>query len=100
MGPQLGTLATSPLPSRRSPTVQSGDKLSTSAKSGRIGHMTLAVWGVPNASAGDKIKLGPTTRQIGYITPAVRGIPNALERETNLEVGQQSGQIGYITPSV
>ena len=62
--------------------------------------MTPAIWGVPNASAGDKIKLGPTTRQIGYITPAVRGIPNALERETNLEVGQQSGQIGYITPSV
>ena len=51
-GPQVGKVATSPLPSRGSPPLQSG---------------------------GGNQKW-PTSRQSGYVTPAVSGIPTAAER--------------------
>ena len=57
-GPQVGKMATSPLPSRGSPPLQSG---------------------------GQNQKW-PTSRQNGYVTPAVSGIPNAARRGAKSEV--------------
>ena len=57
-GPQVGKLATSPVPYRRSPLLQSG---------------------------GQNQKW-PTSRQGGYLTPTVSGIPTAAERGAKSEV--------------
>ena len=57
-GPQVGKVATSPLPSPGSPPLQSG---------------------------GQNQKW-PTSRQSGYVTPAVSGIPTASERGAKSEV--------------
>ena len=57
-GPQVGKMATSPLPSRGSPPLQSG---------------------------GQNQKW-PTCGQNGYVTPAVSGIPTAAERGAKSEV--------------
>ena len=57
-GPQVGKVATSPLPYRGSPPLQSG---------------------------GQNQKW-PTSGQIGYLTPAVSGIPTASERGVESEV--------------
>ena len=60
-GPQVGELATSPLPSRGSPPLQSGGQNQKS----------------------------PTSRQIGYLTPAVSGIHAASERGAKSEVAHK-----------
>ena len=59
-GPQVGKVATSPLPSRGSPPLQSG---------------------------GQNQKW-PTGGQSGRVTPAVSGIPTASERETKSEMAR------------
>ena len=64
-GPQVGKLATSPLPSRGSPPLQSG---------------------------GQNQKW-PTCGQSGYVTPAVSGIPTALERGREIKSGPQVGKV-------
>ena len=60
-GPQIGKVATKPLPSRGAPPLQSGG----------LNHK----W--------------PTNGQGGYITPAVSGSPSASERGTNSEVAHK-----------
>ena len=60
-GPQVGKVATSPLPYRESPPLQSG---------------------------GQNQKW-PTSGQSGYLTPAVLGIPAAAERGAKSEVAQK-----------
>ena len=60
-GPQVGKVATSPLPYRGSPPPQSG---------------------------GQNQKW-PTSGQIGYLTPAVSGIPSASERGAKSEVAHK-----------
>ena len=60
-GPQVGKMATSPLPSRGSPPLQSG---------------------------GQNQKW-PTSGQNGYLTPAVSGIPTAAERGAKSEVAHK-----------
>ena len=60
-GPQVGKMATSPLPYRGSPTLQSG---------------------------GQNQKW-PTSGQSGYLTPAVSGIPTASERGAKSEVAHK-----------
>ena len=60
-GPQVGKLATSPLPYRGAPPPQSG---------------------------GQNQKW-PTSGQIGYLTPAVSGIPTASERGAKSEVAHK-----------
>ena len=72
-GPQVGKVATSPLPSRESPPLESGGKNQK--------------W--------------PTCGQSGYVTPAVSEIPSASERGTKSEVAHQwpgRGQKAYVTP--
>ena len=64
-GPLVGKVATSPLPSRGSPPLQSG---------------------------GQNQKW-PTCGQSGYVTPAVSGIPTALERGGEIRSGPLVGKV-------
>ena len=64
-GPQVGKLATSPLPYRASPPLQSG---------------------------GQNQKW-PTSGQIGYLTPAASGIPAALKRGAKSEMSKKRAEI-------
>ena len=65
-GPQVGKLATSPLPYRGAPPPQSGEQNQK--------------W--------------PTSGQIGYLTPAVSGSPTASERGAKSEVVPKRGRRG------
>ena len=114
-GPQVGKLATSPLPCRGAPPLQSGGQNQKWPTCGQIGYLTPAVSGSPTASErGGKIRSGPeggklatsplpywgapplqsggqnqnwpTCGQIGYLTPAVSGSPTASERGAKSEV--------------
>ena len=86
-GPLVGKVATSPLPSRVSPPLQSGGTKS------EVAHL-WAKWlrhpcrlGDPHRfRRGDKIKW-PTCGQGGYVTPAVSGIPTASERGDKIRSG-------------
>ena len=121
-GPQVGEMATSPLPYRGSPPLQSGGQSQKWPTSGRNGYLTPAVSGIPTASErGDKIRSGPqvgematspppyrgspplqsggqnqkwpTIGQIGYLTPAVLGIPTASQRGDKIRSGPQAGKL-------
>ena len=76
-GPHVGTVATSPLPSRGSPMLCTGTK-------SEMAHM-WAQWlphpcrlGGPQCSARGQNQKWPTCGHSGYLTPAVSGVPNAL----------------------
>ena len=117
-GPQVGKLATSPLPYRGSPPLQSGGQNQKWPTSGQIGYLTPAVSGIPTASkrgaksevahkwanwlphpcrigdphrftAGGKIRSGPQVGKHGYLTPAVSGIPTASKRGAKSEVANK-----------
>ena len=116
----MGKLATSPLPYRGSPPLQSGGQNQKWPTSGRNGYLSPAVSGTPTASergAGGKIRSGPqvgksatsplpyrgapplqsggqnqkwpTVGQIGYLTLAVSGSPTAAERAAKSEVAHK-----------
>ena len=113
-GPQVGKLATSPLPYRGSPPLQSGGQNQKWPTSGQIGYLTPAVSGIPTASergatsevahkwanwlphpccigdpSGGQNQKWPTSGQIGYLTPAVSGIPTAPARGAKSEVAHK-----------
>ena len=110
-GPQVGKVATSPLPSRGSPPLRSGGQNQKWPISGQSGYVTPTVSGIPIAAergrksevahkwakwlrhpcrlgdphrfrAGGKVRLA-LKWQSGYVTPAVSGIPTASERGPN-----------------
>ena len=85
-GPHLGKVATSPLPSRGSPPLQSGGENQKWPTSGQGGYVTPAVSGIPTASQRGGNQKWPTCGQSGYVTPAVSGIPTAAERGGGSEV--------------
>ena len=127
-GPQVGKVATSPLPSRGSPPLHSGGQNQNWPTCGQSGYVTTAVWGIPTAAerAGG-IKSGPqvgkvatpplpsrgspplhsggqnqkwsTYGQSGYVTPAVLRIPTAAERGGGNQKWPTCGQSGYVTPT-
>ena len=89
-GPQVSEMATSPLPYRRAPPLQSGGQNQKWPTSGRNGYLTPAVSGSPTASKrGGKIRSGPQVGKIGYLTPAVSGSPTAAERWAKSEVAHK-----------
>ena len=117
-GPQVGKLATSALPYRESPPLQSGGQNQKWPTSGQIGYLTPAVSGIPTAAergaksevahkwakwlphpcgigdphrcrAGGQNQKWPTSGQVGYLTPAVSGIPTAAERGAKSEVAHK-----------
>ena len=89
IGPQVGEVATSPLPSRGSPPLRSGGQNQKWPTCGQSGYVTPAVSGIPTASergGGGGRQNWPTCGQSGYVTPAVSGIPGASERGAKPEV--------------
>ena len=114
-GPLVGKVATSPLPSRGSPPLQSGGQNQKWPTCGQGGYVTPAVSGIPTAAerggksevahlwarwlrhpcrlgdphrcrAGAGNQKWPTCGQSGYVTPAVSGIPTAAERGAKSEM--------------
>ena len=116
-GPQVGKLATSPLPYRGAPPLQSGGQNQKWPTSGQIGYLTPAVSGSPGAAergaksevahkwanwlphpccigdphrfkGGGKIRSGP---QVGKLTtsPVVLESPTASERGAKSEVAHK-----------
>ena len=79
-GPLVGSVATSPLPSRGSPPLQSGGGNQKWPTCGPSGYVTPATSGIPTASQRGENQKWPTCGQSGYVTPAVSGIPTASER--------------------
>ena len=127
-GPQVGKLATSPLPYRGSPPPQSGGQNQKWPTSGQIGYLTPAVSGSPTASergaksevahkwanwlphpcrigephrlrAGGKIRSGPQVGKLATSPLPYRGAPPPQSGEQN-QKWPTSGQIGYLTPAV
>ena len=117
-GPQVGNLATSPLPYRGSPPLQSGGQNQKLPTSGQIGYLTpcrieephrcraggkirsgpqvgklptspLPYRGSPSLQSGGQNQKWPTSGQIAYLTPAVSGIPTAAERGAKSEVAHK-----------
>ena len=114
-GPLVGKMATSPLPSRGSPPLQSGGGNQKWPTCGQNGYVTPCRLGDPRrCRAGGRIRSGPlvgkmamsplpsrgspplqsggqnqrwpTCGQNGYVSPAVSGIPTAAERGAKSEV--------------
>ena len=127
-GPQVGKLATSPLPYRGSPPLQSGGQNQKWPTSGQSGYLTPAVSGSPTAAereaksevahkwakwlphpcrigephrfrAGGKIRSGPQRGKVATSPLLYRGSP-PLQSGGQNQKWPTSGQIGYLTPAV
>ena len=127
-GPQVGKVATSPLPYRGSPPLQSGGQNQKWPTSGRNGYLTLAVSGIPTAAergaksevahkwvkwlphpccigdphrcrAGGKIRSGPKVGEMATSPLPYRGSP-PLQSGGQNEKWPTNGQSGYLTPAV
>ena len=127
-GPQVGKMATSPLPYRGSPPLQSGGQNQKWPTSGQNGYLTHAVSGIPNASkreaksevadkwakwlphpcrigdphrfrAGGKIRSGPQVGKMATSPLPYRGSP-PLQSGAQNQKWPISGQSGYLTPAV
>ena len=112
-GPQVGKVATSPLPYRGAPPLQSGGQNQKWPTCGQGGYLTPAVSRIPNASergaksevthvwarwllspcrlkdplqSGGQSQKWPTCGQGGYLTRAASGVPSASERGEESEV--------------
>ena len=85
-GPQVGKVATSPLPPPGSPPLQSGGQNQKWPTNGQGGYITPAASGAPTIQSRGQNQKWPTSGQGGYITPAASGIPTASERGAKSEV--------------
>ena len=80
-GPQVGKVATSALPYRGSPPLQSGGQNQKWPRSGeKVATSPLPYRGSPPLQSGGQNQKWPTSEQSGYLTPAVSGILAAVER--------------------
>ena len=126
-GPQVGKLATSPLPYRGAPALQSGGQNQKWPTSGQIDYLTPAVSGIPTASeegaksevdhnwanwlphpsyrgapplqSGGQNQKWPTSGQIGTSPVPYWRVP-PLQSGGQNQKWPISGQIGYLTPAV
>ena len=99
-GPQVGKMATSPLPYRGSPPLQSGGQNQKWPTSGQSGYLTPAVSGIPTASErGGKIRSGPQVGKVATSPLPYRGSP-PLQSGGQNQKWPTSGQNGYLTPAV
>ena len=127
-GPQVGKVATSPLPSRGSPLLQSGGQNQKWPTKGQSGYVTLAVSGIPTASergarsevapkwakwlrhpcrlrdphrfrARAKIRSAPQKGKVATSPLLSRGSPPLQSRGGNQECPTK-GQSGYVTLAV
>ena len=119
---KMGKLATSPLPYRGAPPLQSGgqnqkwptkwanwlphpcrigeplrcragDKIRSGPQVGKLATSPLPYRGAPPLQSGGQNQKWPTSGQIGYLTPAVSGSPTAAERGTKSEVAHKMGKL-------
>ena len=117
-GPQMGKVATSPLPPRGSPPLQIGGpksevahkwarwlhhpcrlgdphrfkagwKLRSGPQVGKVATSPLPPQGSQPLQSGGQNQKWPTSGQGGYITPAASGIPTALKRGAKSEVAHK-----------
>ena len=97
-GPQVGKVATPPLPPRGSPPLQSGGQIQKWPTSGQGGYITPAAAGIPTASKqGGRIRIGPQVGKVATSPLPPRGYP-VLESGVQNQKWPTSGQGGYITP--
>ena len=82
----MGKLATSPVPYRRSPLLQSGGQNQKWPTVGKVATSPLPYRGSPPLQSGGQNQKWPTREQAGYLTPAVLGIPTAAERGAKSDV--------------
>ena len=126
-GPQVGKVATSPLPPRGSPPLQSGGQNQKWPIHGQGGYITPATSGIPTASkrgaksevahtwarwlhnpcrlgdrhrfkAGGKIRSGPQVNKVATSPLPPRGSPPLQSRGLS-QRWRMNGQGGYITPA-
>ena len=88
-GPQVGTMATSPLPSRGSPMPIKGRKQEMAHKWAQCLHHHCLL-GAPQCLTRGENQKWPTSGHNGYITPALSGLPNAHQGE-EIRNGPQVG---------
>ena len=69
-GPQVGKVATSPLPPGKSPPLQSGGRIRSDPQVGKVATSPLPPRGSPPLQSGGQNQKWPTSGQGGYITPA------------------------------
>ena len=127
-GPQVGKMATSPLPSRASPPLQGGGQNQKWPTCGQNAYVTPAVSGIPTASergaksevahlwakwlphpcrlghphrckAGGKIRSGPLVGKMATSPMPSRGSP-PLQSGGRNQKWPTCGQNGYVTPAV
>ena len=127
-GPQVGKVATSPLPSRGSPPLQSGGQNQKRPTYGQSGYVAPAGSGIPTASergeksevahlwakwlrhpcrlgdphrcgAGGKIRSGPLVGKVATSPLPSRGSP-PLQSGGQNQKWPTCGQSGYVTPAV
>ena len=126
-GPQVGKMATSPMPYRGTPPLQSGGRNQKWPTSGRNGYLTPAVPGIPTAAergaksqvahkwanwlphpcrigdpqrlrAGGKIRSGPQVSESATSALPYRGSP-PLQSGGQNQKWRINGQGGYVTPA-
>ena len=85
-GPQVGKVATSPLPYRGPRPLQSGGQKRSGPQVGKVATSPLPYRGAPPLQSGGQKQKWPTCGQSGYLTPAVSGSPTAAERGAKSEV--------------
>ena len=85
-GPYVGGLATSPLPYGGFPTLPSGNQIKRAPHGGELATSPLPYGGSPTLHSGEQDHKCSTCGRIGYITLAVWGVPNTLERGTKSNV--------------
>ena len=106
-GPLMGKVATSPLPSRGSPLLQSGGQNQKWPTSGQSGYATPAVWGIPTTSqrgaksevGGGEIRSGPLIGKVAMSPLPSRGSPPLQSGGPN-QKWPTYGESGYVTPAV
>ena len=93
-GPQVGKLATSPLPYRRSPPLQSGGQNQKWPTSGQSDNLTPAVLGIRTAAEqGQKSEVAQKWEKSGYLTPCRIGDPHRRRAGGKIRSGPQVGKV-------
>ena len=96
----MGKMATSPLPPRGSPLLQSrGTKSEVAHKWARWLRHPCRLGDPLRFKAGGQNQKWPINEQGGYITPAASGIPTISERGGQNQKWPINGQGGYVTPA-
>ena len=99
IGPQVGKVATLPLPPRGSPPLQSGGQKHKWPTSGQGGYITPTAWGVPTASErGAKSEVAHKGARWLH-DPCRLGGPHRFKEGGQNQKWPTSGQGGYITPA-